>query len=69
MAIDSAITFNWTKRMDGGMDGKIWYHSIHYFFGEIKPALQEIKKGDYRNVRINDSIWVHKRVDDIIVVH
>lgn len=69
VAFDSTITITWLHRLNGGMDGKIAYEAVYYFFGSSKPNLQIVNKPNFKFQKYNDSIWIHSRIDDIIVVH
>ena len=63
--LDSTITISWIKRTEN----QIKYNSAYYFFGKIVPRHQVLKDSNFKDIKINDSIWIQKRVDDIVIVH
>lgn len=64
-ALDSTITFSWIRRINN----QIRYSNIYYFFGKTLPRHQVLKLNRFKDKKINDNIWIQKRVDDIVIVH
>lgn len=63
--LDSTITISWIKQNGD----QVKYNCMYYFFGSSPPSHQVLNTPSFKDVKINDSIWIQKRVSDIIIVY